>query len=409
MTARSGASSSDQDATTTTAAPPAKTDASSIRTLRAQAHTRLPSFPNTLSLIVQQMDKIIHDLEETISEASSHEVRLSLSKKRSTQNLKSRKDHGSSLGKESKDGHSKKDEGNNGLFGLFHRRAPTQLQSSDDHSPTASIAPPSKEEQPSHTGTSSPVASTYGDTPVSRLMHQITSLRTQHTLLASLIESGSFVPAPPSSLHAVSSLIFNAPSLPVHTESGQPRETDYRTVSGDIVRPRPSSVLSSRELTRRRSLATLGSTGESIWYDAEEGVEFFSVDDASYDSGEEDDSGHGTTGDGNGTIHESIVPDGELERNPSQISNASSVTAFSPPADAKQNPAGVIRRTHLPSPTSGDEISLFTVLKRNVGKVPASFSKSFHPFFCSCLSTIQADSHDRISLRLRFPLVSMNL
>ena len=59
-----------------------------------------------------------------------------------------------------------------------------------------------------------------------------------------------------------------------------------------------------------------------------------------------------------------------LTVNASQISSASSVTLASEPTPTATGPSTAVkRRTQLPAPTSGDEISLFTVLKRNVGKV----------------------------------------
>jgi oxysterol-binding protein-related protein 3/6/7 len=377
MNVRVGVHTSDQDTGAAMTTVPTKTDTSSIRTLHAQPHNRLPSFPTKLGLVVQQIDKIIHDLEETVSEASSPYVPPPLSKKRSTQNIKSRKEPGNTAGKESKEGHSKKDDSTNSLFGLFHRRTSAPRQPSDDSSSVSSINPVPEEHQlPAHT--SSPVASTHNDTPLSRLTGQIASLRTQHSLLMSLIEGDNIVPTTPSSLPAISSLIFNTQSLATYTDEGmeQRRQADHRSTSGEMIRS-SSSLLSLGELTRRRSLATLGSTGESIWYDAEEGVEFISVETVSHHS-TDDDNGSGP---GNETNTETMTLDEECPPHFSQISNTSSVSAFGPQPGVKPTPADVARRTHLPSPTSGDEISLFSVLKRNVGKVLASFQPFFSLFF----------------------------
>jgi hypothetical protein len=126
------------------------------------------------------------------------------------------------------------------------------------------------------------------------------------------------------------------------------------------------------ELSRRRSLATLGSTGESICYDTE-GIEFISVETVSHHSTDDDDG----SGLRNKTNPETMTLDEEHPPHFSQVSNASSVSAFGPQPGLRPTPADIARRTHLPSPTSGDEISLFSILKHNVGKVLASLPLFF--------------------------------
>jgi hypothetical protein len=116
----------------------------------------------------------------------------------------------------------------------------------------------------------------------------------------------------------------------------------------------------------------LSSTGESICYDAE-GVKFISVEIVSHHS-TDDNSGSRPQ---NKTNPETMTLDEEHLPHFSQVSNASSISAFGPQPGLRPTPTDIARQTHLPSPTSGDKISLFSILKHNVGKVLASLPLFF--------------------------------
>lgn len=205
-------------------------------------------------------------------------------------------------------------------------------------------------------------------TTLDRLAQNLSLLRSQHAALVSMLDS---IPATP----------YQRASTPLSTHAEE-------TIPGS-----PSLRHSHDHETRRTSLATIGSGGSSaIWYDApEEGLEFFSVDgdedadqnESAYPSDDEED-------DGARMHHKSRLVDldaaaldasistapsstvspysetGSFEPTQSTVSNASSISIPRAPTPTQHQ---VIRRTHLPAPTSGNEISLFSVLKKNVGKV----------------------------------------
>ncbi|THU91620.1 oxysterol binding protein [Dendrothele bispora CBS 962.96] len=123
------------------------------------------------------------------------------------------------------------------------------------------------------------------------------------------------------------------------------------------------SQTSSPTLSRNRhSIATTLSESVNEWFDASEGAEEFVLDDAVADAGEqpsyimtnESPSEHDA---------ESIDTDIESEDIPVSASPADETQTSSHDISAQ-----VVRRTHLPTPITGDEGSLFTVLKKNVGK-----------------------------------------
>ena len=164
------------------------------------------------------------------------------------------------------------------------------------------------------------------------------ALKDQHVLLARAVSSISYNDAPSASL--ASSLV-----LPPRVEEG---EEEPHAAS-----PTPSPTPQFK--SERASVAT--STSESFWFDAPEfgdGPEEFLLestgaddqgpDSKIMDSNDRDDSG-------------SVDTDIEEE------------TPKHEPTELPSDPSQVTRRAQLPSLPPADEGSLFTVLKKNVGKV----------------------------------------
>jgi hypothetical protein len=162
------------------------------------------------------------------------------------------------------------------------------------------------------------------------------------------------------------------------------------------------------------SLHTVGSAGDSIFFDAEDGgLEFVDMDrtmtstQSDSDEDEDEDETRGAA-----RVIVSVTADGELfdvdgesddiktpvtSRHPehaldvsetsilgssiSQMSSSSTVSITLPSlslATPVTKPA-VMRRTRLPAPTSGEQLSLFTMLKRNIGKVRLEMFNIYPP------------------------------
>ena len=172
----------------------------------------------------------------------------------------------------------------------------------------------------------------------------------------------------------------------------------------------PRSVRSRSSFTphhrRPMSLHTVGSAGDSIFFDAEDGgLEFVDMDrtmtSTRSDSDQDEDEDEDETGVAAHVIV-SVTADGELfdvdgesddiktpatSRPPehaldvsetsilgssiSQVSSSSTVSIKLPSLALATfvTKTALVRRTRLPAPTSGEQLSLFTMLKRNIGKV----------------------------------------
>ena len=237
-----------------------------------------------------------------------------------------------------------------------------------------------------------------------RLTKELALLRSQHSTLLSLLESISHPPSlagsqiqplvhthtQPSNPLATS---IEEPSSPQQSEALVENATAYSSSLDGTVDPGLFPLLQNEIATnamnvdRRRSLATLSSahtTGDSVWYDAEEGIEFVSMDETQGSENDRDESsGDEDDDDCNETIIQGFVDsamsdlatpraslDWGLERPPRRpyISGVSSYSII----PVRITEKSIVRRTQLPAPMSGEQLSLFTVLKRNVGKVRRS-------------------------------------
>lgn len=184
----------------------------------------------------------------------------------------------------------------------------------------------------------------------------------------------------------------------------------------------PRSVASRTSFVPRRrpmSVNTVGSASDSVFYDAEDGgLEFVDFDgqttNRQSDSGSDSDDDEteareaarsianaslsnstsskpaDDTEDGYGgedqTFEEAKTPIPEQHTTPalsihvpldrpklgsvlSNVSSSSTVSLRSPEPATPVRKTTVVRRTRLPAPTAGEQMSLFTMLKRNIGKV----------------------------------------
>jgi len=173
--------------------------------------------------------------------------------------------------------------------------------------------------------------------PYARLHAALNTLKEQHVSLAKAVSSISYTDVPSTSL--ASSLV-----LPPRVEEGE--EEPYAEFST----PESTPVFKSE----RASIVT--TTSDSFWFDAPEfgdGPEEFLLEPTGADD-------HGP--DSRITEHndrdDSNSVDTDIEETPEHE-----------PTDLPSDPSQVTRRAQLPSLPPADEGSLFTVLKKNVGKV----------------------------------------
>ncbi|KAF8321283.1 hypothetical protein DL93DRAFT_2107033 [Clavulina sp. PMI_390] len=437
----------------------------------------LHNYADRLMAIVHQMDLTIAELEATTIPTYHHppspnpELNAStLSKKRSTNNLRSKKE------KEEKDGHHGK--GDHGLFKVFHRKGsnnsvPTEHTPSDTPPLTLNGSTRSGGSTPSSQNFPFSLPSTSSATSPTSLApaQTVQTLRRQHIELMSLCANFPFPPpseAPGQSFSPYG--MHELQRLPSPTSRGIPLDRLLTTQlsSGNISALTPRSMASRSSfapLRRPMSLNTVGSGGDSIFFDAEDGgLEFIDID------GDEEGSEDSVRTDAQRSTHaptiildkttprpslgpsseepdEITIPDEahheddlptpisgqhpqSQEARPSSASMTSSTSSSSAstgspdpgtrptlgsvlsnvsssstvsmhssipehgstPATAPPGKAVVVRRTALPAPTSGEQMSLFTMLKRNIGKDLATVA--FPVTFNEPLSLLQHAAED---------------
>ena len=171
-----------------------------------------------------------------------------------------------------------------------------------------------------------------------RLYAALNTLKEQHVLLARAVSSISYNDAPSTSL--ASSLV-----LPPRVEEGE-EEPHVQSPT-----PSPTPLFKSE----RASVAT--STSESFWFDAPE-----------FGDGPEEFLLESTGADDHGPDSRITDPNDRDDSN-SVDTDIEEETPKREPAELPLDPSQVARRVHLPSLPPADEGSLFTVLKKNVGKV----------------------------------------
>ncbi|KAF8609378.1 hypothetical protein BDV93DRAFT_518205 [Ceratobasidium sp. AG-I] len=287
--------------------------------------------------LLAEMGKTLKDLEEAIAMVKDDD---------------SKKKPASSKPKKEKEV-KEKDKEKEGLFGLFHHKKATTPPVSDPSTPlkhsisTAQLDSPADANDPSSTQRVSFAnsATSAPSSVQSYLTSTVSVLRTQHSALVALLEVRSVTPG-------------------LRTMSPIPGAVD-------LSRSKSLSGVS----TRRHSMASEVTSGG--WYDASEGEEFFlDVNDNSLASETAD------------TRQSDVEEEEEVEDEVADEYESSA--EGEPEAPPETQPTGgsnllrpetaVVRRTKLPAPTSGEEGSLFSVLKKNVGKdlSTVSFPVSFN-------------------------------
>jgi len=174
-----------------------------------------------------------------------------------------------------------------------------------------------------------------------RLYAVLDTLKEQHAALARAVSSISYTDAPSTSL--TSSLV-----LPPRVEEG---EEMSHTES-----PNPASTSLFRPQSKRGSIST--SASDSLWFDAPE-----------FDDGPEEFLLEPTAADDHGPDSRIIDSNHREDSNSIDTDIEGEETPKHDAAELPSEPSHVTRRIQLPSLPPADEGSLFTVLKKNVGKV----------------------------------------
>jgi len=174
-----------------------------------------------------------------------------------------------------------------------------------------------------------------------RLCAALNTLKEQHAALAKAVSSISHTEAPSSSLS--SSLV-----LPPRVDEG---EEAFHTES-------PVSASTSLYRSRSKSASVATTTSDSLWFDAPE-----------FDDGPEEFLLESTGADDHGPDSRIIDPNDREDSNSIDTDIEEEETPKHEPAELPSYPSQITRRTQLPSLPPADEGSLFTVLKKNVGKV----------------------------------------
>ncbi|CAE6390182.1 unnamed protein product [Rhizoctonia solani] len=280
--------------------------------------------------LLGEMSKTLHDLEEAIAMIKEDD-----SKKKHLSNSKSKKD------KEVKE----KDKEKDGLFGLFsgsHKKTTTPPTTAEP------LSPPPVSEDGALIGATPRVSFANSivsapSTVHSYLTSTIHTLRTQHLALTTLLEARNNTPIP--------------------NRTGSP----LMGAAIDLSRSRSLSRVS------RHSIAS--EVNSQMWFDASDGADEFFLDADENESrnirsvGEKQSDGEEDEEDGD-------VMDGESSEDEPEPE-----PAVPPEVNASVIPStAVVRRTKLPAPNTGEEGSLFAVLKKNVGKdlSTVSFPVSFN-------------------------------
>lgn len=212
------------------------------------------------------------------------------------------------------------------VFGLFRKRTWRQRSQLFSNLPAATSSVPEKDD-----------VSVSDSGVYARLYAALNALKEQHVLLARAVSSISYNEAPSASL--ASSLV-----LPPRVEEGE--EEPY--VESPTSSPTPQFK------SERASVAT--STSESFWFDAPE-----------FGDGPEEFLLESTGGDDHGP--ESRIMDPNDRDDSGSVDTDIEETPKREPTELPLDPSRVTRRAQLPSLPPADEGSLFTVLKKNVGKV----------------------------------------
>ncbi|KAG8999859.1 hypothetical protein FRB94_005884 [Tulasnella sp. JGI-2019a] len=325
--------------------------------------TRAFHAAHDLGITIREIEDALHDL------AASPEVEK-IDKKANSSKAKKEKDKDSH---HSKDKEKEKEKEHHHKFVLFHRKGSNSQHGLNAANNTPPVTPsPSTHETsfdsyhpPSplanHSPSSRPTTSSSSIDLIAKLHTSVATLRVQHNALINLLDTPNLYP----------------PSAPASMKSPLLRVNELIALSQSQSHHSP-----------RPSIGTIDSVNSpSLWYDAEEGAEEFVLT---------NEPGAMTRFNSSATIFEDDVgetatedddDDGSADEVSGMVVTSNTSTPKEPLAnsvrfqlDAPLEPKVIVRRTCLPAPTSGDDGSLLSVLRKNVGKdlSTVSFPVSFN-------------------------------
>lgn len=174
----------------------------------------------------------------------------------------------------------------------------------------------------------------------------IETLRSQHAALLEALVPLSQVEAPPGTGgHRMPTTL--SPHAEIHEEP---------IAYSPVVGARRHSFNTMRSSTKRASVSS-----GSIWFDASEGAEEFLIDSEDEDMAPVvDDDAESVA-----SVEKALAV---ADEEPSKASPSEEV-ANEQHVEESPAPPQVVRRSRLPAPASTEEVSLFAVLRKNVGKV----------------------------------------
>ncbi|KAF8708426.1 Pleckstrin homology domain, partial [Rhizoctonia solani] len=303
---------------------------------------------------MSKVQQTLHDLEEAIAMVKEDD-----SKKKHHNSTKSKKD------KEVKEKEKEKE----GLFGLFsgsHKKSSTPTMTIEP------LSPPPVSEDGTLVGATPRVSfagsvASAPSTVHSYLTSTIQTLKTQHSALTTLLEARNITPIP----NRTASPLMGA--------------------AIDLSRSRSVSRVS------RHSMAS--EVTSQMWFDASDGADEFFLD------ADESESGAIRAV---SEKHSDVESDEECEDVVDEESSEDEPEPEPAPtleSDVSAIPStAVVRRTKLPAPNTGEEGSLFAVLKKNVGKDLSTVSLAEDVEYTNLLDEAVAasDPVDRIALVTAF-------
>ncbi|EJD55143.1 hypothetical protein AURDEDRAFT_78089 [Auricularia subglabra TFB-10046 SS5] len=290
----------------------------------------LAMLANKAHTIAEDMHQTLTQLDEvytTMKDEEHQKSRPSTQKTPSIHRSKKDKDH---------DRHSRDSSGKDGLFGMFRR---------SHHGNHAPPTPPDSSNDVAHLGVHrSPSSTTFTSTTLERMHAVIETLQAQHAALLEAIVPLTQVEAPPPAAHRLLT------ALTPHAEMYE------EPIAYSPVNSRAMSIGTMRSNPNRMSVSS-----GSIWFDASEGAEEFVLE----DEGDETQPFVVDDAESEASVEQHLGADLGDKRDDDREHDRE---AEKQEPEAPPPPPPVVRRTHLPAPASTEEVSLFAVLRKNVGK-----------------------------------------
>ncbi|KZT58462.1 hypothetical protein CALCODRAFT_482386 [Calocera cornea HHB12733] len=338
-----------------------------------------------MSTLLGAMEHTIGEMDRLVSAAAEEEAVMPSPSPRRTASFGLR---GKKEGREPHlpGGHgvNGKEKEKEGIFGIFHRRASHKDQISPVHSasdiPTLSsrtTSSPTPSYSPSHHSTAHPIAPT-----LASLSASLHTLRDQHAQLLAIVNE-----VPPSRAHSRPGTVHE------HSADGTVEEHSLGLVDS-VSGHAPAPFISVDDPSggqRRLSIVTTasGATEEAEWFDADD----WNGEEIELDNVELEDSE--SEGDAATEAVEELEVAEKLERDDDEESDDAESMRSAEAGGVVRYAQPVLeegRRTTLPTTVSGEEVSLWAVLRKNVGKDLSTVS--FPVTFNEPLSLLQKLAED---------------